>query len=92
MMGSSLGQQQALVGRLSDAQLTQELQSPSGVAPAYLLMSEIQKRQSMRADAGPVTAPKPNIRPTTVALLAAPQRQQAVRNDQHRFHCPAISL
>ena len=74
MMGSSLGQQQALVGRLSDAQLTQELQSPSGVAPAYLLMSEIQKRQSMRADAGPVTAPKPNIRQQMLAQTQAQQQ------------------
>ena len=48
MLANSLAEQQALVSRLTDQQLQFELQNPSGVAPTYLLMSEMQKRQQAR--------------------------------------------
>ena len=69
MLGSNLGAQQSLVGKLSDGQLAQELQTPSGVAPSYLIMSEIQKRQSMRADSGPPQPPKPSVKQQMLAQV-----------------------
>lgn len=52
MLQNNLAQQQSLIGRLSDQQLTQELAKPSGIAPSYLVMGEMQKRQQMRSGAG----------------------------------------
>ena len=48
MMGSNPGQQAALLGKLTDGQLQTELQTPTGSAPVYLIMAEMQKRAQMR--------------------------------------------
>jgi len=48
MLQNNISQQAANLSRLSDYQLSQELSSPSGAAPQYLVMSEMQKRQQMR--------------------------------------------
>ena len=52
MIQNNIAQQSSLLSRLSDSQLTQELSSPSGMAPQYLVMSEMQKRQQMRSGGG----------------------------------------
>jgi hypothetical protein len=48
MIGSNPGQQASLLGKLTDGQLQMELQNPSGAAPVYLVMAEMQKRAQMR--------------------------------------------
>lgn len=48
---------------LNDQQLQMEMQNPTGQVPQFLVMSEMQRRQQMRAEAAPV-APAPV---TTVA-------------------------
>ena len=48
MLQNNLPQQQSLISKLSDPQLNQELSNPSGIAPTYLVMAEMQKRQQMR--------------------------------------------
>ena len=45
---------------LSDAQLAQEIRMPSGAAPQFLVMTEMQRRQKMRA-AAQNTGEKPSI-------------------------------
>jgi hypothetical protein len=45
---------------LSDAQLAQEIRMPSGAAPQFLVMTEMQRRQKMRA-AAQSTGEKPSI-------------------------------
>lgn len=48
MLQNNLSQQQGLVSKLTDPQLALELKNPSGLAPSFLIMSEMQKRQQMR--------------------------------------------
>ncbi|CAB4122865.1 hypothetical protein UFOVP28_58 [uncultured Caudovirales phage] len=59
MLQNNIAQQSGLISRLSDSQLNQELSRPSGMAPTYLVMSEIQKRQAMRQGGMPSGAKLP---------------------------------
>lgn len=59
MLNNNLSQQQALVSKLTDPQLTTELKNPSGLAPTYLIMSEMQKRQQMRQGMQGASGPDP---------------------------------
>lgn len=67
----------AILQKLNDQDLHKELISPTGQIPQFLVMSEVQRRKSMRAD-----QPKPND-PTPVAqemaqegIAGAPQLSQ----------------
>lgn len=53
--------QQGIVSKLSDDQLVKEVKTPSGSAPTYLVMAEMQKRDSIRNAMGG-TAPKGTVR------------------------------
>lgn len=69
---ANINELNSIVQGLSDQQLQQQMQSP-GQAPQYLILSEIQRRQKMRAEAQPPAPPAT----TTVKddLLAAQQAQ-----------------
>jgi hypothetical protein len=68
---------------LSDNQLVQEMRAPSGSAPQYLVLSEIQRRKEMRAGGGKNT-PMPE---STIAeqytgeLQGGPQQQAPAPQD-----------
>jgi hypothetical protein len=60
---------------LSDGQLSQEMKNPTGLAPQFLIMTEMQRREQMRAEA----SSKPQ-QDTTVAddLMGKMQKQQGI--------------
>lgn len=60
---------------LSEDQLVQEMQSPSGTAPQFLVLSEIQRRQRMRAEfnAQKAQAPTQTVAEEAVATAGIPQ-------------------
>jgi len=60
-MQDNIQAQQGLVSKLSDDQLVKEVKTPSGSAPTYLVMAEMQKRDSIRNAMGG-TAPKGTVR------------------------------
>lgn len=71
-MQDNLQAQQGIVSKLSDDQLVKEVKTPSGSAPTYLVMAEMQKRDSIRNAMGG-TAPKGTVREQM--LQGAEQRQ-----------------
>jgi len=60
-MQDNIQAQQGIVSKLSDDQLVKEVKTPSGSAPTYLVMAEMQKRDSIRNAMGG-SAPKGTVR------------------------------
>lgn len=78
MLMNNVAQQAGTISKLSDSQLSQELANPTGLAPSYLVMSEIQKRQSLRQGAGgSQTGPQPTIKQQMMAKAPAPDQTEA---------------
>jgi hypothetical protein len=65
--------------QLPDQALLREMQMPSGAAPPYLVAAELQRRQQLRAGAGPARMPgstvSDDVMRATLASLGAPQTQ-----------------
>lgn len=62
---------------LSDQQLAQEMQMPSGSAPQYMVLSELQRRQDMRKryEAAQAQAPQTTVAEDALASSGIPQGQ-----------------
>lgn len=56
---ANINQINSIVENLSDDQLAQQMQAPSAVVPQFLLLSELQRRQTMRAEAATPSVPPP---------------------------------
>ena len=74
MLMNNVAQQAGTISKLSDAQLSQELSNPTGIAPSYLVMSEIQKRQALRSGGSGAgsAGPAPTIKQQMMAKAPAP--------------------
>lgn len=63
----------SILQNLDDTQLQQQMQSPNGQVPQFLLLSEMQRRKKMRDEAGTPSGPPPT---TTVADDIMMQNQE----------------
>ena len=75
-------QESQQIKMLSDQQLTQEMQSPSGIVPQYLILGELMRRQKLRQASPQPQPPSSTIAQEVVSRVPQQQQQMPVRGYQ----------